>query len=54
MEKEKNNPTPEVKDEQLDEVAGGVQAGCILHGGDGEFGPKPKPQPEPKPYHPYL
>lgn len=34
----KRNMPPEVKDEELDAVSGGVQAGSILKGGEGEFG----------------
>ena len=43
-----------ISEDDLDEVAGGVQAGSILKGGEGEFGPK-KPTERVKPkYKPYL
>ena len=43
--------TPEVRDEGLDEVSGGVQAGSILQGGEDEFGEN---APERKKYHLFL
>ena len=43
-----------LEENDLDNVAGGVQAGSILKGGEGEFGPK-KPAERVKPkYKPYL
>lgn len=42
------NPSPELKDEELDKVSGGIQA-TVVYGdkGPGEFGEnKPKPQEE--------
>ena len=34
----KKNMNHEIKDEELNSVSGGVQAGSILKGGEGEFG----------------
>ncbi len=43
-----------LEENDLDNVTGGVQAGSILKGGEGEFGPK-KPTERVKPkYKPYL
>ena len=43
-----------ISEDDLDNVTGGVQAGSILKGGEGEFGPK-KPTERVKPkYKPYL
>lgn len=39
--------TPEIPDETLDEVSGGIQAGLICPGGPGEFGDPPPEEPAP-------
>ena len=52
--KQEETGTRAFNDEELDNVSGGVQAGSILKGGDGEFGPKkPKERVKAK-YRPYL
>ena len=50
--KEPKTQTAEVKDEQLEDISGGIQAGLVTGGGSGEWGPKPPEKPKPR--TPYL
>ena len=49
----KPDKAPEVANEQLDEVSGGIQAGFVTIGGHGEWGYQP-PEPPTTPPHHYL